>query len=563
MRTSIVLGLAATATTASAFHLPPAGPKRSSLALRSTAPDVGATEGLSDEMIAQLQATAVAIDQSQQAQTLALLSELRDQGQLSEEQYASEVAKVSAGTAQYLKPSAVKVPEPPTLEMINALEAKGFSYLGALRALALHFNDEQAALASLERGDYVGDYKCLFPGSGSNTGEAHAPSAVPLASQVSHVSADAIEPYTYTSTTSNYKPIVDAGAPETPPEGYGTVVDGYGLDGTDVEQPWAHSESVEEATINGGQVTGQCWLEASPYYDMSSIPMNTYTNKKPCLGSVRSVKRIVGPKATGEICHIVLDHGGKMPYWEGQSLGILPPGLNDKGKPNKVRLYSIASSRYGDDMTGTTSTLCVRRATYWDEAMQAEDPAKKGVCSNFLCDATPGTEVKMTGPSGKIMLLPESDPNADIIMIATGTGIAPYRGFIRRLFVENTPARAAFKGLAWLFLGVANSDGLLYADDWQMVKDIYPNNFRVDYALSREQTNKEGGKMYIQDKVAEHADEIFERLDNGAHIYFCGLKGMMPGIEAMLTKVCARKGLEYSEFIKTLKSNGQWHVEVY
>jgi ferredoxin--NADP+ reductase len=195
--------------------------------------------------------------------------------------------------------------------------------------------------------------------------------------------------------------------------------------------------------------------------------------------------------------------------------------------------------------------------------MQAEDPAKKGVCSNYLCDATPGAEVKMVGPSGKIMLLPESTPDADIIMVATGTGIAPYRGFIRRLFVENTPARAAFTGLAWLFLGVANSDGLLYDDDWQMVQDIYPENFRVDYALSREQTNKEGGKMYIQDKVAEHADELFDRLANGAHIYFCGLKGMMPGIEAMLEGVCTTKGLDYSEFIKKLKGNGQWHVEVY
>ena len=53
--------------------------------------------------------------------------------------------------------------------------------------------------------------------------------------------------------------------------------------------------------------------------------------------------------------------------------------------------------------------------------------------------------------------------------------------------------------------------------------------FRLDYALSREQQNKRGGKMYIQDKVEEYADEVFDLLDNGAHIYFCGLKGMMPG----------------------------------
>ena len=51
----------------------------------------------------------------------------------------------------------------------------------------------------------------------------------------------------------------------------------------------------------------------------------------------------------------------------------------------------------------------------------------------------------------------------------------------------------------------------------------------MDYALSREQKNKKGGKMYIQDKVEEYADEVFDLLDNGAHIYFCGLKGMMPG----------------------------------
>ena len=160
-----------------------------------------------------------------------------------------------------------------------------------------------------------------------------------------------------------------------------------------------------------------------------------------------------------------------MPYWEGQSYGVIPPGTNPKnGKPNSVRLYSIASSRYGDDMTGTTTSLCVRRATYWCPELKADDPAKKGapepllrprpssrtraiirrrsaracggrarlrgavrlqqlprrcrgagVCSNFLCDTKPGDEVKLTGPSGKVMLLPESNPNADLIMVRRST----------------------------------------------------------------------------------------------------------------------------------------------
>jgi ferredoxin--NADP+ reductase len=318
------------------------------------------------------------------------------------------------------------------------------------------------------------------------------------------------------------------------------------------------------AALNAEATGKQDFLEASPYHDMSSIPINTYKNKTPFLGKITSVKRIVGPQATGETCDIVIEHGGKMPYWEGQSFGVIPPGTNPKnGKPNSVRLYSIASSRYGDDMTGNTATLCVRRATYWCPELGAEDPAKKGVCSNYLCDATPGTECKMTGPSGKVMLMPEATPEADIIMVATGTGIAPYRAFWKRLFIEETPAGAAYKGVAWLFLGVANSDALLYDDELQGIKAKYPDNFRLDYALSREATNSKGGKMYIQDKVEEYADEIFTRLDNGAHMYFCGLKGMMPGIQDMLKGVCESKGLSYDDYIKKLKSNGQWHVEVY
>jgi len=308
----------------------------------------------------------------------------------------------------------------------------------------------------------------------------------------------------------------------------------------------------------------QDFLEADPYHDMSGIPLNTYKNKEPHIGKVISCKRIVGADAPGETCHIIIDHEGKYPYWEGQSAGVLPPGLNPKnGKPNSVRLYSIASTRYGDDMTGNTVSLCVRRATYWDPEMGKEDPAKKGVCSNYLCDSKPGDEIKLTGPAGKVMLLPESDPSTSIIMCATGTGIAPYRSFLRRLFTEKTPYGADFKGIAWLFLGVANTDSLLYDDEWQAMLKSHPDNFRLDYALSREQNNKKGGKMYIQDKVEEYSDEIFNMLDKGAHMYFCGLKGMMPGIITMLESVAQSKGLNWEEKLETLKKAGQWHVEVY
>jgi len=308
----------------------------------------------------------------------------------------------------------------------------------------------------------------------------------------------------------------------------------------------------------------QNFLEFKPYYDKKTMPDNLFKPKSPFEAKIVSVERIVGPKATGETMNIVINHGGDMPYIEGQSYGVIAPGLSPKtGKPNKVRLYSIGSSRYGDDQTGKTTTLCVRRATYWCPELKAEDPAKKGVCSNYLCDAKPGDMVKLTGPSGKVMLLPEDKPETDIIMVATGTGIAPMRSFLKRIFVDDTPYSKDFKGLAWLFLGVANSDALLYDDEWKAIQAGHPDQFRYDIALSREQKNKDGGKMYIQDKVEEYSDEIFTRLENGAHIYFCGLKGMMPGIQEMLERVAGEKKIDFTEFLKKLKSNGQWHVEVY
>ena len=85
---------------------------------------------------------------------------------------------------------------------------------------------------------------------------------------------------------------------------------------------------------------------------------------------------------------------------------------------------------------------------------------------------------------------------------------------------------------------------------------------RVDGA-ALDATTAQRSTRHLSTQVEEYADEIFDRLGKGAVMYFCGLKGMMPGIQDMLKSVCDKKGLDYDEYIKDLKKKGQWRVEVY
>ena len=308
-------------------------------------------------------------------------------------------------------------------------------------------------------------------------------------------------------------------------------------------------------------VNAQDWLE-----DIGDpVPATFAKASKPVTATVLGRAKLIDDSAPGDIEHVVLKLPEGMHYVEGQSLSVIPPGLDPKtGKAHKPRLYSIASTRYGDLLDGTTVSLCVRRAEYIDPATGVADPSKAGVCSSFLCDVHPGTPVQVAGPVGKTMLLPE-DPTTDIIMVGTGTGIAPFRGFMHRLFMENTVARHMYQGKAWLILGVPTTGGLLYPEEFAAMQrqQAYPDQLEITYAISREMTNAQGGKLYVQHVLAEQADKVFARLESGAHIYFCGLKGMMPGILEALEMVATQKGMDWDAKMKEYKANNQWHVEVY
>ena len=182
------------------------------------------------------------------------------------------------------------------------------------------------------------------------------------------------------------------------------------------------------------------------------VPVNLYKPKAPFVGKVISNDSLLEEGAIGRVNHVVMDlSGGDLRYVEGQSIGIIPDGLADNGKPHKIRLYSIASTRHGDNLADNTVSLCVRQLQY-----EKDGELINGVCSTFLCDVPPGAPVKITGPVGKEMLLPDAE-DANVIMLATGTGIAPMRAYLRRMFDPGERARNpeyAFRGKAWLFMGV-------------------------------------------------------------------------------------------------------------
>ena len=196
-----------------------------------------------------------------------------------------------------------------------------------------------------------------------------------------------------------------------------------------------------------------------------------------------------------------MDHGGKVPYIEGQSIGIIAPGPDKKGEtPAKIRLYSIASSAPGDDETSKTVSLVVKRVLEvsgkgWCEysnVPKGKDPefpdaekVYRGVASSHICDLNAGDDVLITGPTGAEMLLPE-DPEANMIFMATGTGIAPFRSHLRYLFHDKA-SKGKFKGVAWMFLGVPYSQSLLYDEEWKEMQAEFPDQFRYDYAVSGEE----------------------------------------------------------------------------
>ncbi len=184
---------------------------------------------------------------------------------------------------------------------------------------------------------------------------------------------------------------------------------------------------------------------------------------------------------------------------------------------------------------------------------RADGTVFRGVASNYVCDLKQGAKVQVVGPFGSTFLMPD-DPQADIVMICTGTGSAPFRGFTER----RRRAMPNAKGKLFLFFGARNPQELPYFGPLQKVPKTLLDQELVFSRLPDKQ------KEYVQDRMRARAADLASLLRRETtHIYVCGLRGMEAGVEASFADICRQHSLSWEECRERLRDAGRFHVETY
>ena len=236
--------------------------------------------------------------------------------------------------------------------------------------------------------------------------------------------------------------------------------------------------------------------------------------------------------------------------FETHSEKLAPAQLYGLLRPLPGRLYSVASSLAAHPGEAHLLVGTVR----WD----SHGKKRKGVASTYLADRRKmGDKVRIYVKPNRHFRLPE-DPARPVVMIGAGTGVAPYRAFI-----EERVERGA-KGKSWLVFGERNyTYDFLYQLEWQ--EHLASGALtRVDVAFSRDQPEK----IYVQQRLWEHRDEVLKWIEDGTHIYVCGdEKGMGRDVDVMLARILAEAARGDEEAgrarLKELAKAGRYQRDVY
>lgn len=276
---------------------------------------------------------------------------------------------------------------------------------------------------------------------------------------------------------------------------------------------------------------------------LHEVKMHLLSPVKPGVGIVVSNEKCTaGRRTAGFVRHVAIDVSATElagNFRSGQSFGVLPPGQDHKGKNHALRLYSIASPTRGEDGQGKVLATTVKRLI--DEHNETSK-LFLGVASNYLCDLKPGDEVKITGPSGKRFVLPAAPAEHDYIFIATGTGIAPFRGMLHDLLEDPATANSRIA----IIMGSPYASDLLYDADFRNLASKHPN-FSYITAISREKMPDAPGPLYVQDRFTTdpHREQLGAMLaSDRTLIYICGIAGMELGIFQTLARLLPSSQLE-------------------
>ena len=314
----------------------------------------------------------------------------------------------------------------------------------------------------------------------------------------------------------------------------------------------ASSASVDASAGQGEAFNSAAFGATVPPWSAAHPYTNLHGPKAPTTATVVGNVQVNEAGTANETHHIVLDFGSMpFPVLEGQSIGIIPPGVDAQGKPHHARQYSIASPRNGERPGYNNLSITVKRVV---EDHQGKPV--KGVASNYLCDLKTGDTVHVIGPFGSSFLMP-NHPKSNIVMICTGTGSAPMRAMTewRRRLRQSGKFEG---GKLMLFFGARTPQELPYFGPLQKL----PKDFiDIHFAFSREQGQP---KRYVQDLVRERAADIAALLkDPNTYIYVCGLKSMEEGVVLALRDVVTQAGLSWDSIGKSLKQEGRLHLETY
>lgn len=218
--------------------------------------------------------------------------------------------------------------------------------------------------------------------------------------------------------------------------------------------------------------------------------------------------------------------------------------------PLLPRLYSISSSQ---NVVGNEIHLAVAMLEY-----QANSHMRRGVCTHFICNLAQigETSLPIYIQPHHGFTLPE-DSNRSLIMVGPGTGIAPFRAFMQERIHQNA------KGKHWLFFGEwSRAFDYFYEDYWEKLQ--VEGFLKVDLAFSRDQEDK----VYVQHRMWEAGQELFQWLEEGACFYVCGdAQRMAKDVEAILLQVIQIHGkldeAQAKAYLKNLRAEKRYLRDVY